>query len=572
MPRYSAFPPPPPLPGTKKAFREVHGRALPPGVRKFLAKPAIPVPPLPAKPSATEARTPSPLAVKTPPYASVPLKKPDEASFFRSKIPVRIPASTTSRQKHRDRDTLKGDDGQHIAAKKTLVESLPKALRARSALPEKFDSRIPVRKITVGRADSASIQLTTESAILPPQSSTVFAKIDAVLIPEVAELSEDGWREEMPQADFLVVIRQEQCSGDNLLGQAQSVVFDAAEEQHPTASEIQLQSAPLQTEQSVDEVMCDPFIQPGDNESMASTSPNFKSENVIPRTRNQKRNIALKERRKAKKKAAKLSVAQVPLSTDTDDSIPADGQELVPALVVPATSDLDVISTASDSIDAQPIYCASENVQVKTKPLNNFEGHPPFLPYVFVMDCIRPFVPRPPAEVTPEVYEEYLHVSNIPYSVSSEEVVAFLEELAGPVKFFSMHLNENGSYSGKASVIFERHTDARKALLLYDGKQIDGRKLKMKLFVNGERLYPNHVTLPNPQKHSDWQKKSSDTQDIDDQVLSVTLATMPTQMAVPPGGKSNMVSTYVRRGPYQKTAPFPGFSLAQWDGHMTIRG
>lgn len=31
-----------------------------------------------------------------------------------------------------------------------------------------------------------------------------------------------------------------------------------------------------------------------------------------------------------------------------------------------------------------------------------------------------------------------------------------------------------------------------------------------------------------------------------------------------------MVSTYVRRGPYQKTAPFPGFSLAQWDGHVTI--
>ncbi|KZR98380.1 Uncharacterized protein APZ42_006228, partial [Daphnia magna] len=34
--------------------------------------------------------------------------------------------------------------------------------------------------------------------------------------------------------------------------------------------------------------------------------------------------------------------------------------------------------------------------------------------------------------------------------------------------------------------------------------------------------------------------------------------------------KPNMVSTYVRRGPYQKTAPFPGFSLAQWDGHVTI--
>ncbi|KAK4006827.1 hypothetical protein OUZ56_011985 [Daphnia magna] len=32
-----------------------------------------------------------------------------------------------------------------------------------------------------------------------------------------------------------------------------------------------------------------------------------------------------------------------------------------------------------------------------------------------------------------------------------------------------------------------------------------------------------------------------------------------------------MVSTwYVRRGPYQKTAPFRGFSLVQWDGHVTI--
>ncbi|KAI9557165.1 hypothetical protein GHT06_016972 [Daphnia sinensis] len=75
-----------------------------------------------------------------------PLKKPDEASFFRPKIPVRIPARTTSRQEHQDPVKPKGEDGQHHAAN-----------WARSAPRVKFASRIPVQKITFGRDDSVTL-------------------------------------------------------------------------------------------------------------------------------------------------------------------------------------------------------------------------------------------------------------------------------------------------------------------------------------------------------------------------------------------------------------------------------
>ncbi|KAI9557905.1 hypothetical protein GHT06_014657 [Daphnia sinensis] len=224
MPRFSAFPPPPPLPGTKKAFPEVRGRALPPGVRKFIAKPATPA--VPVKPSATEARTPSPLAVKTPLYASATLKKPDEASFFRSKIPVRIRASTTVRLDHQDHDIPKGDDGQDLAAK-----------RARPAPRAKFISRIPVRKVTIGRADSV---------------------IDS-------------------------------CSGDIHPGETQSLVLDSVAQDHENVGEIE-QSASL--------------IQSGENELVPSPDSQLNSDTVSLPTRRQKRNAALKARRKAKKTAA----------------------------------------------------------------------------------------------------------------------------------------------------------------------------------------------------------------------------------------------------------------------------
>ncbi|KAK4021685.1 hypothetical protein OUZ56_003595 [Daphnia magna] len=423
--------------GTEKAFPEVRGRALPPGVRKFIAKPAIPA--VPAKPSATEVRTPSPLAVKTPLYASAPLKKPDEASIFRSKIPVRILASTTYRLDHQDHDISKGEDGQDLAAN-----------RARSAPRAKFVSRIPVRKVTIGRAHSIT---------LPTQSYTVSApvKADSLIVPEIHDVPQDGWREEMPLADFLVVVHQEPCSGDDQPGET--------------------------------------AIQSGEIESEAATDSQLNSGTVPPPTRSQKRNNALRERRKANKRA-NLMANKVPSSAPTVDATLEDEQNPAACPVTLGTSDSDETSVASASVDAELILPNSENHQEKKKTLKHLEeGHPPFLPYVFVMDCLRPFVPQPTYEVKAEPKDEYLHVSNVPFSVPREEVVAYFQKLAGPVKFFSMHLNEDGVYSGKASIIFCRPDDARKALLLFDGTPLDGRKLKLKLFVDGERVYPNHVTL-----------------------------------------------------------------------------
>ncbi|KAK4015181.1 hypothetical protein OUZ56_030168 [Daphnia magna] len=426
MPRFSAFPPPPPLPGTKKAFPEVRGRALPPGVTRI---------------TATEARTPSPLAFKTPLYASAPLKKPDEASFFRSKIPVRILASTTFRLDHQDHDIPKGEDDQDISAN-----------RSRSAPRAKFVSRIPVRKVTIGRARSVT---------LPTQSYTVSAPVnaDSLIVPEIHDVPQDGWREEMPLADSLVVVHQEPCSGDDQPGET--------------------------------------AIQSGGIELEAATDSQLNSGTVPPPTGSQKRNIALRERRKAKKRVACLMANKVPSSAPTVDATLEDEQNPAASPVALETSDSDKTSVASASVDAELIHPNFENHQEKKKSLKPLEeGHPPFLPYVFVMDCLRPFVPQPTHEVKAEPQDEYLHVSNVPFSVPSEEVVAYFQKLAGPVKFFSMHLNEDGVYSGKASIIFCRPDDARKALLLYDETPLYGRKLKLKLFVDGERVYPNHVPLP----------------------------------------------------------------------------
>ncbi|KAI9557164.1 hypothetical protein GHT06_016971 [Daphnia sinensis] len=207
----------------------------------------------------------------------------------------------------------------------------------------------------------------------------------------------------------------------------------------------------------------------------------------------QKRNPALKKRRKAKKSGACVTANEVTLSAATVDATLEDQQNPASSPAALETSESDETSVASASRNAEPIPPDSENRREKKKSLKRLEeGHPPFLPYVFVMDCIRPFVPQ----LSYEVKAEYLHVSNIPFSVPSEEVVAYFEQLAGPVKFFSMDLNEHRVYSGKASVIFCRPDNARKAFLLFDGLPIGGRKLKLKLFVDGERLYPNHVTLP----------------------------------------------------------------------------
>jgi hypothetical protein len=96
-----------------------------------------------------------------------------------------------------------------------------------------------------------------------------------------------------------------------------------------------------------------------------------------------------------------------------------------------------------------------------------------------------------------EHYVEYIRISNLPYTAPGETIVAFFENLIGPVRYFSMFLDENGMYTGKASLIFSNSGDAFKAMSRCRlGLQIQGRRIRMKLFGDGLELHPGDFILP----------------------------------------------------------------------------
>jgi hypothetical protein len=96
-----------------------------------------------------------------------------------------------------------------------------------------------------------------------------------------------------------------------------------------------------------------------------------------------------------------------------------------------------------------------------------------------------------------EHYVEYIRISNLPYTAPGEKIVAFFENLIGPVRYFSMFLDENGMYTGKASLIFSNSGDAFKAMSRCRlGLQIQGRRIRMKLFGDGLELHPGDFILP----------------------------------------------------------------------------
>ena len=90
--------------------------------------------------------------------------------------------------------------------------------------------------------------------------------------------------------------------------------------------------------------------------------------------------------------------------------------------------------------------------------------------------------------------EEYLHLSNMPYLVPGETIASFFHQNIYPVQFFTRLLDENGLYKGKAIIHFLNPGDATKAMLkTRPGLVIHKRKIKVKLFINGVRRYPNEI-------------------------------------------------------------------------------
>ncbi|XP_015617723.1 THO complex subunit 4A isoform X1 [Oryza sativa Japonica Group] len=103
-----------------------------------------------------------------------------------------------------------------------------------------------------------------------------------------------------------------------------------------------------------------------------------------------------------------------------------------------------------------------------------------------------------------------LHISNLDYAVSNEDIKELFSEV-GDVKRYSINYDKSGRSKGTAEVVFSRKSDALAAVKRYNNVQLDGKPMKLELIgINIEPPPPAMFGFAAPAGYFDFPPKSAE--------------------------------------------------------------
>ena len=103
---------------------------------------------------------------------------------------------------------------------------------------------------------------------------------------------------------------------------------------------------------------------------------------------------------------------------------------------------------------------------------------------MFVPPIIMPAMPQQGVSThstqLQRVVGDTIHISNLDKSVTSDDLSDIFKPI-GTIKSVNLHYDQNGSSIGTATITFQRKPDASKAVDEFDGAEVDGRVMNIKL-------------------------------------------------------------------------------------------